>query len=118
VRRDVLASEADARERSEGGKPSPKPNEGAVCVQWVRCGRSWCRCMHGGPKHGPYYARYWWCDGRRYKRYVRQGDAQQFAAACVVRRETERDQRARAEEARQAWRDVLALIREIEHGER
>jgi hypothetical protein len=68
-------------------------------VQWVRCGRLWCRCMNGGPKHGPYYARYWWRDGRRYKRYVRQGDAQQLAAACADRRATERAERAQADAA-------------------
>ena len=52
---------------------------------------AWCRCMQGGPKHGPYYARYWWQDGRRYKRYVRQQDAEQVAAACSARRAAERD---------------------------
>jgi hypothetical protein len=72
--------------------------------------------MNGGPKHGPYYARYWWRDGRRYKRYVRQQDAVDVVAACAARRESERDERLRAEEARRAWRDVLALLREIEHG--
>jgi hypothetical protein len=74
--------------------------------------------MHGGPKHGPYYARYWWRDGRRYKRYVRQRDVADVVAACSVRRESERDGRATAEEARRAWRDVLALIREVERDER
>ena len=74
--------------------------------------------MSGGPKHGPYYARYWWRDGRRHKRYVRQRDAVDVVAACATRRESERDERVRAEEAREAWRDVRALIREIEHGER
>jgi hypothetical protein len=72
--------------------------------------------MNGGPKHGPYYARYWWRDGRRYKRYVRQQDAVDVVAACAARRESKRDERLRAEEARRAWRDVLALLREIEHG--
>jgi hypothetical protein len=74
--------------------------------------------MHGGPKHGPYYARYWRRDGRRYKRYIRQSAAEQLAAACAERRAAERDQRAQADEARQTWREVRALIGEIEHGER
>ena len=74
--------------------------------------------MCGGPKHGPYYTRYWWRDGRRHKRYVRRQDAGQLVAACADRRETEREERAGARAARQAWRDVRALIREIEHGER
>jgi hypothetical protein len=74
--------------------------------------------MSGGPKHGPYYARYWWRNGRRHKRYVRQRDAADVVAACATRRDFERDGRVRTEEAREAWRDVRALIREIEHGER
>jgi hypothetical protein len=116
--RDVLASEADARERSESSETSPKHGDGAICANWVRCGRSWCRCTQGGPKHGPYYARYWWQDGRRYKRYVRRQDAEQLAVACIDRRESERAERVRADEAHQAWRDIRALIREAEHGER
>jgi hypothetical protein len=74
--------------------------------------------MQGGLKHGPYYARYWWRDGRRYKRYVRRQDAAQLAAVCIDRRETERQERATAEAARQEWREIRALLREIEHGDR
>jgi hypothetical protein len=117
MRRSVFSADVSGSVRTERARPSPKHDEGAVCVRWVRCGRSWCHCMQGGPKHGPYFARYWWRDGRRYKRYVRRQDAELLAAACLDRREAERDQRARAGEARQAWRDIRALIREIEHGE-
>jgi hypothetical protein len=74
--------------------------------------------MQGGPKHGPYFWRYWWQDGRRHKRYVRQHDATQAATACADRRVVERGERAQADAARQAWREILALIREVEHGER
>jgi len=119
MRRDVFPRDASLLgARNERVEPSPKTGEGAICVQWVRCGKPTCRCMQGGPKHGPYYARYWWRDGRRYKRYVCQRDAADVVAACFARRESERDGRARAEEARQEWRDVLALIREAERGER
>ena len=117
--RDVLAEQqASPRAKNKTVQPSPKHNEGAICVRWVRCGRAWCRCMQGGPKHGPYYARYWWHAGRRYKRYVRQVDGEQATTACAVRREAQRDQRAQAESARQAWREIRALIREVERGER
>jgi hypothetical protein len=73
--------------------------------------------MQSGPKHGPYYARYWWRDGRRYKSYVRREDAAESTVACAVRRRTERDARARAEAAREDWRIVRALIRSLEDGE-
>jgi hypothetical protein len=117
MHRDVTAREArSSRAQTETGKSSPKHDEGAVCARWVRCGRTWCRCMRGGPKHGPYFARYWWQDGRRHKRYVRQHDAADAAIACAARREAERSERGQADEARQAWQAIRALLREIEHG--
>ena len=119
MRRDVSAREAPSSgNQTETAKPSTNKDEGAVCVRWVRCGRSWCRCMRGGPKHGPYFARYWWRGGRRCKGYVRRQDAERVGAACAIRRESEREERMRADAAHQAWREVRALIREIEHGER
>ena len=87
-------------------------------MRWVRCGKQNCPCSQGGPKHGPYLARYWWRDGRRYKSYVRQIDAADAAIACSARREAERSEREQADEARQAWRVIRALVREIEHGPR
>jgi hypothetical protein len=116
--RDVYSDVAVSVAHIKSAKPSPKHGGGAVCVQWVCCGRLWCRCMSGGPKHGPYYARFWWQDGRRYKRYVRQADATEVAATCSTRREAERCQRVEAQTTRNAWREVRDLIREVEHGER
>jgi len=119
VRRDVFADDGAVGVRqTETAKPSPKQDQGTVCVQWIRCGRSWCRCKHGGPKHGPYYYRFWWQDGHRYKRYVRQEDAASMAAACSDRRGAERENRRGSEAARQQWRELLALIREVERGGR
>ena len=118
MRRDVFADEAVSLNERESARPSPKHGQGAVCVQWVRCGRAWCRCMQGGLRHGPYYARYWWQDGRRYKRYVHQAEAVELAAECTARRVGERQERARAESARRQWRGIRALIREVERGER
>jgi hypothetical protein len=73
--------------------------------------------MRGGPKHGPYFARYWWRDGRRYTSYVRQEDAGLAVAACADRREQERTTRARADQEREAWRVIRTLLREIERDE-
>src|SRR5688500_11932577 len=119
MRRDVFSRDVPPLvAQSESAKPSPKMGEGAVCIRWVRCGKPNCRCMQDGPRHGPYFARYWWRDGRRHKRYVRQVDVEAVAAACADRRATERDERRRADEARQAWRDIRDLIREVERGKR
>jgi hypothetical protein len=113
--KDVVAGAAHFSAQTECVKPSPKHNDGAICVRWVRCGKSWCRCMQGGPRHGPYFARYWWKNGRRYKHYVRQQDAVTLSELCVERRTAERQQREQAEATRQSWRNVRALLREIEH---
>jgi hypothetical protein len=118
MRRDVSVADGPRVGRTESSESTPKHDEGAVCATWVRCGRPWCRCMHGGPKHGPYYVRYWWQDGRRRKRYVPQQDATQAITACAERRAIEHERRARIEAARQEWRGHLALIREVERGER
>src|SRR4051812_29091400 len=114
--RDVSSNDGAAGVQTKSRKPSPKHDDGAVCVRWVRCGRRWCRCMNGGPKHGPYYARYWWQGGRRYKAYVRSNDAPEAFAACADRRWAERVDRSVAGASRQEWRHLLTLIREIEHG--
>jgi hypothetical protein len=114
MRRDVrTAVDVDGSE-SNSCKPSPKQDDGAVCVRWVRCGRSWCRCMSGGPQHGPYYARYWWQDGRRHKTYVRQAEAPLILVACADRQQREREARAQANEAHEQWRRIRAQIREYE----
>ena len=118
MRRDVLLNGAAPAVQTESARPSPKTGQGAVCEQWMRCGKPCCRCMNGGPKHGPYFAQFWWQDGRRYKRYLRQDEAEDVASACSARRGTERRERARAQAARQEWRGLRGLIREIERGER
>ncbi len=117
MRSDVFAAEGLPEVQNERCKPSPKQDDGAICVRWVRCGRSWCRCIHDGPKHGPYYARYWWQDGRRLKSYVRQGNAPAAIAACEVRRAADTKVRADAVATHEEWRRVCVLLREVERGE-
>jgi hypothetical protein len=72
--------------------------------------------MSGGPKHGPYYARYWWEGGIRRKAYVRKGEAAGAVVACADRRRVEREVRADTEAHRQEWRRIRALLREYERG--
>jgi hypothetical protein len=94
----------------------PLPKTGAVCPQWVRCGRPTCRCSRGR-FHGPYHCLFWREGGRLRKRYVRLADADAVRAACNERRRRERDAREATRAARQEWRALLALLKEIErHG--
>jgi hypothetical protein len=94
---------------------SPKhADTGAVCARYVRCGRAWCNCMRGGPKHGPYYSRYWREGGKRHKEYVRLADAEGRRAACDERRQGQHQFRQMAEDSQQAWRTLLGALREYE----
>ena len=80
------------------------PKTGAVCAQWVRCGRLGCRCSDG-QLHGPYHYLFW-REGRRLrKRYIRKGDAQAIRAAYDELREKAR---ARRRSAKEAWGQLRA----------
>jgi len=101
--------------KPETANPSPKQADaGAVCAKFVRCGRPWCRCMNGGPRHGPYYIRYWREGGRRHKEYIRLDAAQERRTACDERRSREREDRRRIEDGRKAWRTLLGALRAYE----
>jgi hypothetical protein len=70
--------------------------------------------MHGGPKHGPYFTRYWREDGHRRKEYVRLDAADARRVGCDERRSREREARRRVEEGREAWRALLGALRAYE----
>jgi hypothetical protein len=100
---------------TEMANPSPKhDNRGAVCASYVRCGRSWCPCMQGGPRHGPYFTRYWREGGRRRKEYIRLDAAQERRVGCDERRSREREDRRRVDEGRTSWRALLGALRAFE----
>jgi hypothetical protein len=89
--------------------PLPKILPGVVRPQWVRCGRPGCRCYRGEP-HGPYFYRFWREGGRLRKAYVRPEDLGQVRARCEARRRARREHKA----AWQAWRGLLAAVRQVE----
>src|SRR4051812_47866632 len=101
--------------KTESADPSPKHDDrGAVVEHWVRCGKPWCGCATGGPRHGPYYLRYWREGGRRRKEYVRLDEAQKRRAACDERRSRECEGRRRLVEGRTSWRALVATLRAYE----
>ncbi len=65
------------------------PQIGAVYQQWVRCGRSSCRCGHG-ELPGPYAYLLWREGGRLGKRYPRLAEEPAVQAACAEGRASER----------------------------
>jgi len=94
-------------------KTLPKTLPGAVCVQWVRCGKPNCRCARG-ELHGPYYYRFWRENGKLHKMYVKREDLAEVQEACEARRRERRELRA----AMQEFQDLLSTIRRIENNER
>jgi len=87
----------------------PKTLPGVVCPQWVRCGHPNCRCARA-QLHGPYHYRFWRQGGRLRKAYVRPVELEQLRARCEARRRRRRDHQA----AWRTWRELLAVVREVE----
>lgn len=40
--------------------------KGIIVFKYIRCGKTNCRCMHGGQLHGPYPHLQWW-EGKKLK---------------------------------------------------
>jgi hypothetical protein len=95
--------------KEETAEPLPKTLPGAVCAQWVRCGRPRCRCARG-QLHGPYFFRFWREDGRLRKQYVKRSELKEVRARCEARRQFRRELRFGWE----TWRALLAAVRQVE----
>lgn len=65
---------------------------GAVCAQYVTCGKPNCRCKRG-IKHGAYWYLFWREDGRLKKRYVKRQDLDRVRRACAAYRQEKKQQR-------------------------
>jgi hypothetical protein len=87
----------------------PKTLPGAVCAQWVRCGKPGCRCA-GGQLHGPYFYRFWREGGRLRKAYIRASKLAQVRAQCQARRHWNRALRT----GWFTWRQLQELVRKAE----
>jgi hypothetical protein len=87
----------------------PKMLPGAVCPQWVRCGRPTCRCARGN-LHGPYYYRFWREDGRLRKAYVKPAELERVRAQCRTRRLF----RLNLQIDGDRWRQLVERVREVE----
>ena len=85
------------------------PKNGAVCQQFVRCGKTNCRCTRG-ELHGPYFYLFWRENGQLKKEYIRRENVEQVRDSCEVKRESRR----LAKESSHHWRELQAAIREVE----
>lgn len=112
ARKDSRAAAPPPETQSNGTLPKPEPLPGAVCAQWVRCGRPGCKCARG-ELHGPYYYRFWRERGRLRKAYVRPAEVEAVRAACEARRAKRRESR----QARAQVRAAFALLRAMDRGD-
>lgn len=114
ARKDTRAASPPPGKESNGALPKTEAPTlpGAVCAQYVRCGRPGCKCAKG-ELHGPYWYRFYRERGRQHKAYVRPSDLEQVRAACEARR-------ARRRESREAMAQVkgyFRLLRLMERGD-
>lgn len=65
---------------------------GAVCAQYVKCGKPNCRCKRG-IKHGVYWYRFWREDGHLRKQYVKAQDVERIRRACAAYHQEKKEQR-------------------------
>ena len=98
---------------TQPAKTLPKTLPGAVCAQYVRCGKASCRCT-SGTVHGPYYYRFWREDGRLRKAYVKPADLPAVRAACEEERRFLRLGRLARALGQKNWSRLVALLREVE----
>ncbi len=108
----TVAAGVRVRER-ENEKALPKMLPGAVCWQWVRCGKPGCKCGRG-ELHGPYAYRFVRMDGRLRKHYIPKADVAAIIAACERHREETRARQAAHRELTELLRGYTATCREVE----
>jgi hypothetical protein len=63
---------------------------GALCAQYVRCGKPRCRCSRG-ELHGPYHYLFLREDGKLIKRYVKKSEVETVRDNCQLHRGEHQD---------------------------
>jgi len=113
-RRDVTSGSARARgvDRGKRATALPKDGRGTVAAQYVRCGKSGCRCLRDA-LHGPYFYLFWREGGRLRKRYLRAEEVDAARAACAARRARDARRRAALAASRELWRSLTARLKEV-----
>ena len=87
--------------------PAIKILSGHVATVRMRCGKSNCRCVRGD-RHVAHY-RVTYCDGVRFRRYVRRDQLAEVLAACKAYRDLQVQLRA----GRTAYKESLAQTRKL-----
>ena len=95
--------------KTKNSEKLPKKLPSAVCAQYVRCGKSGCKCA-SGLLHGPYFYCFWREDGKLKKAYVRKTDVESVREICQSDRTSRQGRRSDFD----LWRTLLLELREVE----
>lgn len=106
-KKDVSRKERMPKTKSD--KMLPKSLPASVCAQYVRCGKTGCRCSRG-ELHGPYHYCFWREGGRLRKAYIKKADVEQVRNDCHELKNYLQEN----EKAKREWRGLQALIRLVE----
>ncbi len=93
--------------KTESEKVLPKTMPGTVHTQFVRCGKSNCRCANG-ELHGAYYYHFVRVGGRLRKRYLKASEVEEIQAACLARQVAKKRE---IKSTKELW-DALRTLRE------
>jgi hypothetical protein len=85
------------------------PKIGAICEQFIRCGKPNCRCSRG-KLHGPYFYMFYREGSRLRKVYVRREDVEKFREA----RESKRKNRNLVNQGNKLLRDLRSALKDVE----
>lgn len=91
------------------GETLPKILPGTVHAQWVRCGKTSCRCQRG-ETHGPYYYRFWREAGKLRKQYIKRQDVQSIHTLCSHRIV----QKMEIVSTWENWKNLNHVLRDVE----
>lgn len=91
----------------------PKIINGTVHTQFVKCGKSNCKCANG-ELHGAYYYHFVRVDGRLRKRYLKPSDVEEVQQACLARQESKKREAA---STNASWNLYRSLREEVRHAE-
>lgn len=90
----------------------PKIIPGSVHRQYIRCGKSSCKCARG-ELHGAYFYYFTRINGKLTKRYLKASEVESFQAACRAHREQAKARRLQSLEIIRCLRESGARLREL-----
>jgi hypothetical protein len=99
--------------KTEDLLPKIAAQGGTVHKQFVRCGKSSCKCARG-ELHGPYHYFFVRVGGRLKKRYLRHDEVKAIQAACMSRRDDEKATRQQTRQAQLSVRQIIARLRALQ----